>query len=64
VEAFHRTSGWRFRFSEATEFPIMAKRRGIPPIEINPEETALSEVADLVVRAPAGIALPALVEPC
>lgn len=46
----------------AAEFPIMAKRRGIPLIEINPEETALSEVADLVVRAPAGIALPALVE--
>jgi NAD-dependent deacetylase len=40
----------------------MAKRRGAPLIEINPDDTALTEIADLVVRAPAGIALPALVE--
>ena len=46
----------------AAEFPIMAKRRGAPLIEINPEESALSEIADVVVRAPSGIAVPALVE--
>ncbi len=46
----------------AADFPIMAKRRGVPLIEINPEETALTELADVVVRAPAGVALPALVE--
>jgi NAD-dependent deacetylase len=46
----------------AADFPIMAKRRGAPLIEINPDDTALTEIADLVVRAPAGIALPALVE--
>ena len=33
-----------------------------PLIEINPEESALSEIADVVVRAPSGIAVPALVE--
>ncbi|MGE0598271.1 MAG: NAD-dependent deacetylase [Dehalococcoidia bacterium] len=46
----------------AAEFPIMAKRRGAPLIEINPHETELSPIADVTVRAPAGIALPALVE--
>jgi len=46
----------------AADFPLIAKRRGAPLIEINPEETALSELADVVVRAPAGVALPELVE--
>lgn len=46
----------------AAEFPVMARRRGAPLIEINPEETALTALADVVVRAPAGVALPALVE--
>ena len=46
----------------AAEFPLMAKRRGAPLIEINPEETALSDIADVVIRAPAGVALPQLVE--
>ena len=46
----------------AADFPILAKRRGAPLIEVNPEETALSEIADVIVRAPAGVALPALVE--
>jgi NAD-dependent SIR2 family protein deacetylase len=31
-------------------------------IEINPEETGLTDIADVVIRAPAGIALPALVD--
>lgn len=46
----------------AADFPVMAKRRGAPLIEINPHETALSEIADVVVRARAGEALPAIVE--
>lgn len=46
----------------AADFPVMAKRRGAPLIEINPEETPLSEIADVVIRAPAGLALPALVD--
>ncbi|MCC7365964.1 MAG: NAD-dependent deacylase [Dehalococcoidia bacterium] len=46
----------------AADFPVMAKRRGAPLIEINPEETPLSEIADVVIRASAGQALPAVVE--
>ena len=46
----------------AAEFPVMAKRRGAPLIEVNPEETALTELADVVVRAPAGESLPILVD--
>lgn len=46
----------------AADFPVLAKRRGAPLIEINPEETALSEIADVIIRAPAGVALPALVD--
>ncbi|MCA9823681.1 MAG: NAD-dependent protein deacylase, partial [Dehalococcoidia bacterium] len=46
----------------AADFPVMAKRRGVPLIEINPEETALTGIADVVARATAGEVLPALVE--
>lgn len=46
----------------AADFPVMAKRRGAPLIEINPDETALSDMADVIVRASAGVALPAIVE--
>ncbi|GIW15301.1 MAG: NAD-dependent deacylase [Tepidiforma sp.] len=46
----------------AADFPVLAKRRGAPLIEINPETTALSEIADVIIRAPAGVALPALVD--
>lgn len=46
----------------AAEFPVIAKRRGAPLIEINPNETNLSEIADVVVRAKAGTAVPAIVD--
>jgi NAD-dependent deacetylase len=46
----------------AADFPVMAKRRGAPLIEINPFETALSDIADIIIRAPAGVALPAIKE--
>jgi NAD-dependent deacetylase len=46
----------------AADFPIMAKRQGAALIEINPEETALTPLADIVVRAPAGASLAAIVE--
>ena len=45
----------------AADFPVMAKRRGAPLIEINPDDTALTPLADVVVRAAAGVALPAIV---
>ncbi len=46
----------------AAEFPIMAKRRGAMLVEINPFETDLSEIADVVVRAKAGEAIPAIAD--
>jgi NAD-dependent deacetylase len=46
----------------AADFPVMAKRRGAPLIEINPDETPLSAIADVIVRTSAGVALPAIVE--
>jgi NAD-dependent deacetylase len=46
----------------AAEFPLMATRRGAPLIEVNPDETAITGLADVVVRAPAGESLPALVD--
>lgn len=46
----------------AASFPILARERGAPLIEINPEPTELSHIASVVVRAPAGLALPAIVD--
>jgi NAD-dependent deacetylase len=45
----------------AAEFPVMAKRRGAPLIEINPDETPLSAIADIIIRGPAGESLSAIV---
>lgn len=45
----------------AAEFPVMAKQRGVPLIEVNPEPTPLTRIADISIRESAGIALPALV---
>lgn len=46
----------------AAQFPVEAARRGVPLIEVNPEETPLSPLAAIIVRAPSGVALPAIVE--
>jgi NAD-dependent deacetylase len=45
----------------AAAYPIEAVRRGVPLIEVNPEETPLTSLAGIVVRAASGEALPALV---
>jgi NAD-dependent deacetylase len=45
----------------AADFPVMARRRGKPLIEINPEKTPLSAIATVIIRATAGEAMPALV---
>jgi NAD-dependent deacetylase len=45
----------------AAALPLHAKRAGATIVEVNPEETPLSDQADYVLRAPAGTALPALV---
>jgi NAD-dependent protein deacetylase/lipoamidase len=46
----------------AAEFPIIAARAGAALIEVNPMETPLSDLCQAVLRAPAGEALPALVQ--
>ena len=46
----------------AAGFPVDVKMQGGKLIEFNPDETALSELCDVVVRAPSGRALPRLVE--
>lgn len=46
----------------AAEFPAIAYRRGAKLIEVNPQPTPLSELCTVVLRAPAGEALPALVD--
>ena len=46
----------------AAGYPIDATRRGVPLIEINPEETPLTPLAVVVVRASSGKALPALID--
>ena len=45
----------------AAALPDYAKAAGALVVEINPHPTPLSGVADYVLRAPAGVALPALV---
>jgi NAD-dependent deacetylase len=45
----------------AAGFPIDVKRAGGTLIEINPNETPLTDLCDIVVRAPAGESLPAIV---
>ena len=46
----------------AAQYPMDAVQRGVPLVEVNPEETPLSDVATVVLRAPSGIALPALID--
>ena len=46
----------------AASLPGLAKEHGAFVAEINPQPTALSSLADVVVRAPAGQALPALLQ--
>jgi len=46
----------------AAEFPVMVYRNGGRLIEVNPQETHLSEACSAVLRAPTGEVLPKLVE--
>ena len=46
----------------AAEFPAIAHRRGAKLIEVNPQETPLSDICSAVLRAPSGEALPKLLE--
>jgi NAD-dependent deacetylase len=46
----------------AADFPVQALRQGAKLVEINPEETQLSPLCEIVFRAPAGQVLPGIVE--
>ncbi len=46
----------------AAQYPADAVNRGVPLIEVNPEPTALTDLATIVVRMPSGEALPRIVE--
>lgn len=46
----------------AAELPHLARRAGATLVEVNPEETALSELYDACMRASASVALRALLE--
>lgn len=46
----------------AADFPVIAARRGATLIEINPEPTPLSGLANIVIRGPAGQSLKAIVD--
>jgi NAD-dependent deacetylase len=45
----------------AAGFPLDVKRSGGSLIEVNPNETPLTEIADVVLRAPSGESLPLVV---
>ncbi|HYO89234.1 MAG TPA: NAD-dependent deacylase [Candidatus Limnocylindrales bacterium] len=45
----------------AADMPMDAHDRGVPVIEVNPKPTALTAVADVLIAAPSGEALPELV---
>lgn len=46
----------------AAHFPQLAHQRGVPLIEVDPEPTALSELAAVALRGPAGEVLPLLLQ--
>jgi NAD-dependent deacetylase len=46
----------------AASLPALAQRQGAYTVEINPEPTPFTDSADLVLRQPAGIALPAILD--
>ena len=46
----------------AAEFPVIVYRNGGKLIEVNPQDTPLSELCSAVLRAPSGEILPALLE--
>jgi len=46
----------------AAGLPYLAKRRGVPLIEVNPYESGITHQSDIWLQAPAGEALPRLLE--
>lgn len=48
--------------SPAADLPVHAKREGAKIVEVNPDDTPLSSIADIRLRGPSGIMLPRVVE--
>ncbi len=46
----------------AAQLPLLARQLGAHLIEVNPERTALSDMADAYLQGPAGVVLPDLLE--
>ncbi len=46
----------------AASLPFITKRQGGAVIEVNPEHTPITEVADVFIQSPAGTAMPSLVQ--
>ncbi len=46
----------------AAEFPVVAYQRGAKLVEVNPQETSLSDLCSAVLRAPTGEVLPRLLD--
>lgn len=46
----------------AASLPLIVKEKGGVIIEVNPLESELSKISDIIIRAPSGKALPALIE--
>jgi NAD-dependent deacetylase len=44
----------------ASQLPVRASRHGAPVIEINPESSELSALANICLRGPSGVVLPQL----
>lgn len=58
---FMLVAGTSAEVQPAATLPLRAKRAGALVVEVNPRPTPLSGLADHVLRAPSGVALPALV---
>jgi NAD-dependent deacetylase len=46
----------------AASLPILAHRQGAALVEVNPQETPVTHLANFAIQGPAGMVLPALVE--
>jgi NAD-dependent deacetylase len=48
----------------AASLPYVAKQAGATVVEINPEETPITEIADLLLKGPSGQVFPRILEAC
>ena len=46
----------------AASLPLLGLERGVPIIEVNPQETELTDLVDYAIRGPSGEVLPQLLQ--